>query len=295
MKKEGEDVRTLYYTVLKEQDGMIVQDFLRMQHGYSRRIITRLKQVRGDILCNGEHIRMVDILNAGDVIQIKLHDETHLVPNPDLNVPIVYEDDDVIVYNKPANMPVHPSRNHQSDTLGNVFCYHMQKQGLKTTMRTINRLDRDTSGLCVIAKNALVSTQIAKTITKEYTAIVCGKVTPLEGTIDAPIYRPDGFYCYRAVGEQGQRAVTHYKVDAQNEKYSLIRIQLETGRTHQIRVHFSHMGYPLAGDDMYGGDTTDIKRQALCCNRVQFEHPVTHKTVELCINIHGDMQKLMIC
>lgn len=288
-------IRRLTYTITAEHDGKTVQDFLMGEHGYSRRIITKLKQVRGDILLNGEHIRMVDPIHTGDVIQVTLHEETYIEPNGELFVPIEYEDDDIIVYNKPANMPVHPSRNHQHDTLANAYCYHMQQKDMQATFRPINRLDRDTSGLVVVAKNALSASKLSGAIEKEYTAVVCGKLTPPEGTIDAPIIRLDDFHIQRGVSENGQRAVTHYKVERQNEKYSLVRIRLETGRTHQIRVHFSHIGYPLAGDDMYGGDMTDIKRQALCCNQVAFRHPVTNRHIKICINMHEDMNKLVQC
>ncbi len=286
-------MRVLTYTITLEHDGMTVQDYLRQVHGYSRRILTRLKQTRGDILLNGNHIRMVDAIQTGDVIEIKLYEETYITPNDSLTVPIAYQDKDIIIYNKPANMPVHPSRKHQSDTLANVYRYHMLQGGVEATFRPINRLDRDTSGLCVIAKNALAASKISGNLNKEYTAIVCGRVSPLSGTIDAPIVRLDDFYIQRAVREDGQRAVTHYKVEYQNEKYSLVRIRLETGRTHQIRVHFSYLGYPLAGDDMYGGSIDDINRQALCCNQVDFLHPITNEQVKTCINIHEDMQKLI--
>ncbi|WMJ21999.1 RluA family pseudouridine synthase [Paludicola sp. MB14-C6] len=288
-------IRVLKYTITQEHNGKTVQDFLIGEQGYSRRIITRLKQNRGDILLNGEHIRMVDPIHEGDIIQVSLHEETYIHSNSELQVPIIYEDDDVIVYNKPANMPVHPSRNHQYDTLANAFCYHMEQKHMRATFRPINRLDRDTSGLVVVAKNALSASKLSGAVEKEYTAIVCGKVTPLEATIDAPIIRLDDFHIKRGVDKNGQRCVTHYKVELQNEKYSLVRIHLETGRTHQIRVHFSHIGYPLAGDDMYGGDMTDIKRQALCCNEVLFLHPQTNSTIKLCINIHDDMNKLVQC
>lgn len=272
---------------------MSVQDYLMSVHGYSRRIITRLKQHKGDILLNSEHIRMVDVISFGDIIEIALYEDTYITPNTNLAVNIAYEDDDVIVYDKPVDMPVHPSRNHQNDTLANVFCGYMQKQGIQATFRPINRLDRDTSGLCVVAKNALSASLLSKAVEKEYTAVVCGKVNPLKGKIDQPIIRLDDFHIKRGVDPNGQPSVTNYEVIEQNEKYSLVKIDLETGRTHQIRVHFSYIGYPLAGDDMYGGDVTDIKRHALCCNKVRFMHPTEHKEVNLCINIHHDMYKLM--
>lgn len=261
---------------------------------FSKRMIVKLKGKKGEVQLNGEHIRMIDFGKAGDVITVIIDDESHYIKeNEELFVPTVYEDEDIVVYNKPPNMPVHPSRNHQQDTLANFYTYQMNKKGIKATFRPINRLDRDTSGLCVVAKNGYAAAALCGTLEKEYTAILCGTPEKLEGRIDKPIIRLDDFHIKRAVGEGGQQAVTLYKIEEHNEKYSLARIKLLTGRTHQIRVHMSSIGHPLAGDEMYGGDLSDIKRQALCCNRVNFIHPYTGETVKLCINIHKDMRKLM--
>jgi len=283
-------MRKLRYDIIQQFEGVTVQNYLMQQHGFSRRIIIKLKNSFGDILLNGYHIRMIDKIKTGDIIEITLQEDTYIQPNADLFAEIVYEDSDVIVYNKPINMPVHPSRNHKTDTLANLFCHHMNERGIKTTFRPINRLDRDTSGLCVVAKNSLSASKLSGKVNKEYTAIACGKVSPLKATIDAPIFRPDDFHIKRCIDERGQKAITHYEVIEQSEKYSLVKVLLETGRTHQIRVHFSHIGYPLAGDTMYGGITQDIKRQALCCSSVWFIHPNTNKQVNLCINIQEDMQ-----
>lgn len=273
---------------------MRIQDVLMSEFGFSKRMIVKLKGKKGEIRLNGEHIRMIDRGKAGDLLTVVIDDESHYIKeNSALFVPVVYEDDDVIVYNKPPNMPVHPSRNHQNDTLANYYTYQMNKKGVKAAFRPINRLDRDTSGLCVVAKNGYAAAVLNGKIEKEYTAILCGTPDELEGKIDAPIVRLDDFHIKRAVGQGGQQAVTLYRIESSNGKYSLARIKLMTGRTHQIRVHFSHIGYPLAGDEMYGGSLSDIKRQALCCNKVGFLQPYTGKAVNLCINIHDDMQKLM--
>ncbi len=266
---------------------------MQQEKGYSRRIITRIKLNKEDISLNGGHIRMVDRLHTGDVLSITLREETDVKPNYELIVPIVYEDEDVIVYNKPPFMPVHPSKGHQEDTLGNVFCAYMQKLGISAIFHPINRLDRDTSGLCVVAKNSLATSLLFNSIQKEYTAIVCGTVNPQIGKIDAPIMKVVGSKMERCVDDEGQRAVTNYEVELETDKYSLVRINLETGRTHQIRVHFAHIGNPLAGDSMYGGDMSDINRQALCCNRVIFMHPIMNKRIDLCIDIQSDMYKLV--
>lgn len=234
---------------------------------------------------------MVDPLIVGDTLAITLRQECHICANSSLTISIVYEDEDVIVYNKPPFVPIHPSRNHQFDTLANAFCAHVE--GSSCTFHPINRLDKDTSGLCVVAKNALSASKLSQSVEKEYTAIVCGKLFPLQGTIDAPIARIDLIGIKRHVNAGGQRSVTRYLVDKVTNQYSLVKVHLETGRTHQIRVHFSHIGFPLAGDELYGGDCTDINRQALCCSKVSFMHPMTREPVNLCINMHHDMYNLM--
>ncbi|MFZ2537418.1 MAG: RluA family pseudouridine synthase [Oscillospiraceae bacterium] len=286
-------MRKFVYTIEEKDDNRTVENFLRQEKGYSRRIITRLKLSKEDISLNGGHIKMIDSLHTGDVLTTILREETGVKPNYELTVPIVYEDEDVIVYNKPPFMPIHPSNGHLEDTLGNVFCAHMQKLGIDAAFHPINRLDRDTSGLCVVAKNSLATRMLFDNMTKEYTAIVCGKVIPKIGKIDAPIMRLSGSKIQRCIGDEGQRAVTNYKVELETAKYSLVRVNLETGRTHQIRVHFAHIGNPLAGDSMYGGDMNDINRQALCCSRVGFMHPIMNKCIHLCIDIQSDMYKLV--
>lgn len=282
-------MRTFTYSITTPYP--TVQEYLKTVQGYSRRILTRIKQNRGDILLNGEHVRMVDPLASGDMLVVTLRQECRICANSSLIIPIVYEDADVIVYNKPPFLPVHPSRNHLFDTLANAFCAHMGDDS--STFHPINRLDKDTSGLCVVAKNALSASLLSQSVIKEYTAVVCGKVFPLQGVIDAPIDRVDLVGIKRHVTANGQRAVTHYKVKQATDRYSLVKIRLETGRTHQIRVHFSYMGFPLAGDQLYGGDLSDINRQALCCSGVSFLHPMTGLAVNLCINIYQDMHKLM--
>lgn len=272
---------------------MTVQDFLMSVLGYSRRIITRIKLNREDISRNGSHIRMVDRLFCGDILKITLREETRVKPNFELSVPVIYEDSDIIVYNKPPFMPVHPSSGHQLDTLANAFCGHMHKLEISAAFHPINRLDRDTSGLCVVAKNALAAGIMNKGMDKVYTAVVCGEVLPEKGRIEAPIKREDDSMIKRCVGEGGQFAATNYEVIHKMNNYTLVRIKLETGRTHQIRVHFAYIGNPLAGDSLYGGDMSVIQRQALCCTEVSFIHPITNKCVNLSIDIQEDMHKLV--
>ncbi len=253
----------------------------------SRRLLTKLKRREGGITRNGQLIRSIDEVNRGDVIVLSLEDESFLEPNGSLRVPIAFENESLVVFDKAGGMPVHPSIRHQGDTLGNYFAYLYPE----LTFRSVNRLDRDTSGLCVIAKDAFAAKLLQESCKKVYYAAVHG-IIPESGTIDAPIARERESIILRCVREDGQRAVTHYKRLKCNEKYSLAEIDLETGRTHQIRVHFSHIGAPLAGDDLYGGLRDNIGRQALHCGRITFTDPLTHEHITVSSELPGDIKAL---
>ncbi len=265
-----------------EWDGKSCGDFLK-HSGVSRRLTAKLKRVPNGITINGEQARTADIIRCGDVAAIKDIDESLLEPNISLNVPIVYEDEGVVVFDKPAGMPVHPSHKHREDTLGNFFAARFK--GL--TFRPINRLDKDTSGLCAAAKSAYAANALAGSISKIYAAVTEGVPVPRDcgnplvkwyetGSgyrIEAPIGRAEASVIKREIRGDGQRAVTNYTIEKENGKAALLRISLETGRTHQIRVHFSSLGYPLAGDDFYGGGLDFCGRQALHCCEMSFLSP----------------------
>ena len=280
-------MRIIDFTVDKSFDGKTVFHVLK-HNGVSRRLSAKLKRIEDGITKNGVHAKTVDKVHEGDIISIALYDENTLQKAIDLSVPVIFEDDDIVVFDKPPFMPVHPSHKHQSDTLGNFFAVHCQ--GL--TFRPINRLDRDTSGLCVVAKNRFSAMHLQKSIDKTYFAITQGKITT-GGTINKPISRMGDSIIKRCVCENGQRAVTHYEVLSYNDNFSLLKIKLETGRTHQIRVHFSSEGFPLCGDDMYGGSLDLIKRQALHCGEVFFTHPITKKEMYLKSEVPEDMKKIL--
>lgn len=235
----------------------------------------------------GGTVRSIDTVNKGDVIVLALEDDSFLEPNGALNVPIAFENESLVVFDKPSGMPVHPSVKHQGDTVGNFFAHRYP--GL--TFRPVNRLDRDTSGLCIIAKDALAAKLLQGSCKKVYYAAVHGDI-PERGTIDAPIARERESIILRCVREDGQRAVTHYKKLLGSERYSLAEIDLETGRTHQIRVHFAHIGAPLAGDDLYGGLRDDISRQALHCGRLSFKDPLTGEPITVSSELPGDIKAL---
>lgn len=236
---------------------------------------------------NGMLIRSIDTVSKGDVIVLQWEDTSLLEPNGNLCVPIAFENENLVVFNKPCGMPVHPSIKHQGDTLGNYFAFLYPD----LCFRPVNRLDRDTSGLCLVAKNAHSANRLQGNAHKTYYAVVEGD-TPEYGTIDAPIARERESIILRCVREDGQSAVTHYKKLKYANDFSLEEIRLETGRTHQIRVHFSHIGFPLAGDDMYGGKRENIARQALHCGELEFAEPLTGEIIKVKSQLPDDIVRL---
>ena len=292
--------RTLTYEITEEYDGMEILAFLR-QKGFSRNILSSMKKSGQtishnneqnhdhSILQNGERGYGHSILKSCDFLKIQIPEEASkekIIP-VEMNLKIIYEDEDILVINKDANVPVHPSIGNYENTLANGVAYYFAQKGQDFVYRCINRLDRDTTGALILAKNpysaAVLSTQMKRReIRRTYLAIVEG-IPPKSGTIDAPVGRVDGSAITRQVDyEHGERAVTHFTRLAVVEKelsqsYSLIELHLETGRTHQIRVHMKHLGYPLPGDYLYHPDYRIIGRQPLHSYQLEFVHPVTEK------------------
>lgn len=284
--------RTITYTIGGAFSGKSAEQYLRTEKGFSSGLLRRLKLVPDGLLRNGEHLRTVDILNSGDCLTVNIPDDEAAVPPAHLPICIAYEDEDVIVLNKPPLMPVHPTHNHQGDTLANALAGVLSRRGQSAAFRAINRLDRDTSGLVVAGLNAYAACRLTGNVDKTYYAIVHGELHG-SGTVDLPIYRPNPLLIHRAVGEGGERAVTHWHAVAGTSKLTLLRVKLGTGRTHQIRVHFSHLGYPLAGDTMYGTEDGLLPRQALHCKTVSFVSPVSGKAVTVDSDFPEDMQSLI--
>ena len=285
--------RKLNYIIEKDFDGKRVMEYLRGKLRFSSRLVKLLKKQSDGILLNSSHARTIDVISCGDVLEINIPDDETPAQVSDIDADIVYADDDVIVFNKPAFMPVHPTRNHQGDTLANVYASYLAKKGLSAAFRPINRLDRDTTGLVVCGINQYAASRLAGNIKKVYYAVACGEIKG-KGTIDAPIARQNERLITRMVSSDGDRAVTHWDVVKNKlDTETLLRITLETGRTHQIRVHFSYIGYPLVGDTMYGSADSRISRQALHCAEVEFTHPVSGKLISLKTDIPEDMAKLM--
>ena len=270
---------------------MRARTFLRRHCEVSARIITLLKREKDGILKNGEILRTVDLVKAGDSVVLNLpEDKSDIVP-VEGEVNIVYEDDYVLVADKPAGMPVHPTKVHQLNTLANRLAYLQRQRGESFTFRALNRLDKDTSGLVVIAKNKFFASAFGR-IDKVYYA-VCEGVIEQAGTVDKPIRLMEGHGVQRTVAPDGARAVTHYKPIRAKDGLTLVELVLETGRTHQIRCHMASIGHPLAGDDMYGGSLDKIKRQALHCARCRFVHPVANKEISLSSELPKEILELI--
>lgn len=306
--------RTLTYPITESHIPNTIQSFLQKK-GYSAQVIKELKKMPESILIDGRWEYMRHQLRAGETLTIRIQ-ETEIsekIPPVEMNLNIVYEDEDIMVINKPADMPIHPSLNNYYNSLANGLAWYFEKQGKPFIFRCVNRLDRDTSGLTIIAKHMLsagiLSSMVAKReIHREYLAIVRGKIVPSSGTIDAPICRVGDSIIEREVNfEKGERAVTHYRLAEYKNGHSLLSIHLETGRTHQIRVHMKYIGFPLIGDSLYNpayarlneasipaSVHADISRQALHSHRLQFVHPITGENMEFTAPLPEDMAAIYI-
>ena len=292
--------RIITYTIDNASTGLRIEQYLR-RRGYSYQNLVRLKKMRESILLNGAWTYMRTAVKDDDILTVHIQ-EPESSPNiPPVKLPldIVYEDEDIVVVNKPAGMPVHPSLNNYENSLANGLMYYYQEQGKPFIFRCTNRLDRDTSGLTVVAKHMVSSSILSSMgmrheITREYLAIVRGALKPSEGTIDAPIGRTGSSLIERKIDfENGERAVTHYRVVEEQNGHSLVSLILETGRTHQIRVHMKYIGHPLVGDYLYNPDMEYIDRQALHSHRLSFTHPVTGEKMEFTAPLPTDMRKIL--
>ena len=320
------------YTVTPDDVNMTVKLVLKKRLNFSRRLLTKLKQGGGKVTRNGFEVRLFADVIEGDVIDVEMPEERcNFIPQ-DIPIDAVYEDDDMLIINKQPWVVVHPTMGHPVGTIANGLMKRMDDTGVHYKIRFVNRLDRDTSGLMIVAKNSHcqdVMTKLMKSdkVIKRYIAVVHGIIKEEKGTIDLPIGRRDPDDIQRCVMEDGYPSVTHYKVlerfygkggsaacsrgdagGAQSDEsgsaadgvfapengFTLLELRLETGRTHQIRVHMSHTGHPLAGDTLYGHEEPElIARQALHAAYLTFPHPVTGDTVDLEAALPDDIQELL--
>ena len=294
--------RIIDYQITQKDTGLTIQDFLK-QKGFSSGNLTDLKKMSHSILLNDEWQYMKTPLTCGDNLRVHIQESTGslgILP-VSLPFPIVYEDEDLVVINKPHGMPIHPSQNNYTNTLANSAIYYYETlQKIPFTFRCISRLDKDTTGLTILAKNIysanLLSAQMQQgKIKRFYVALIKGSFPYSYGTLTFPIGRKPGSTIERIVDyEQGSPAVTHYYKLKDYSDYSFIALRLKTGRTHQIRVHMSHLGYPLLGDSLYSPapETFNIHRQALHAARLIFTHPISGKYLKITAPLPADMKLL---
>ena len=286
-------MRELSFLVPNEYDGIGLKSFLRSYCGISSRLMVRLKREPMGITRNGLHAIVTETLKAGDTVRVRMPEDQKLHEPLNLPLAVVYEDSDLLVVNKPANMPMYPTPGHDRDSLANVAAAYFSSKGERLAFRPVYRLDKDTTGLVLLAKNPYCAARLAAKIEKEYIAVCEGTLFG-KGMISAPIGLKAGHKIQREVAVSGDTAVTLWKELESGKGHTLVALQLKTGRTHQIRVHMAHIGYPLAGDDMYGGSLQLIQRQALHCISIRFFHPVAKKEFDISCGLPEDMETLLI-
>lgn len=277
-------MRVLRYEIPSVCEGITVREFARKQAGLSARMLTKQKLLPGGILKNGIPCRTVDLLSAGDILSFPLPEETPEYPETSVPLTVLWETEDYLVVEKPPGMPVHPSPGHDQDSLLNAVAGYYRKTGQRHVFRPLYRLDKDTSGILAIGKHrAAASTAV---IEKRYFAVCEGELSG-SGTVDIPIGLREGSKIVRVCGS-GETAVTHWQAIAGAEGHTLLSLRLETGRTHQIRVHMAHLGFPLAGDDLYGGSRERIGRQALHCGQLSLSSSALSVKIELHSELPAD-------
>ena len=294
---------TLEKKVEEKYDGIVIREFLKEELELSSRLIRRAA-IEKRIFVNKEAVRMRKVLHTGDIVEVKLErvESQNIIPEK-MELNIVYEDEDILVLNKPPYTVVHPTRGYPTGTLANGVLYYFNETNQNCIVRLVSRLDMDTSGLIIIAKNQYAHMALSKEmqlnhLEKRYLAVVHGHLQKEEGTIDLPIFKPEDEESIfkRIIDERGQRSITHYKVVKKFKDATLVECLFETGRTHQIRVHLSHIGHPIYGDTLYGYGEEEkelIPRQALHAYGLDFKSPRTKEKLSLRAELPEDILNLI--
>ncbi len=289
----------LSYTIKSNEHFDNIKEVLKTKFEISDRLLLKLKK-NNLIFLNNTVANIKSPVNSHDVVEISLdypEDNTNIIPVK-MDLKIIFEDDWLLVLNKPAGYPIHPSMQHYEDSISNGVRYYFDSIGLRKKIRPVNRLDKDTSGLVIFAKNEYVQECLVRqmksgVLKKEYIAICEGILPRAKGTINAPIARKENSIIERCIDESGDVAITHYDVLKSNDSMSVVHLILETGRTHQIRVHMAHIGNPIIGDTLYGHSSKLINRQALHSNKISFIHPITKELSELQAPLFTDMYPIV--
>lgn len=285
----------LNYTI--QENDKTVKGIITENLNFSRRLSKKL-ELNDKLFVNGKVTRLNKSVFIGDILSIEFDENEDEYDAVDIPIDIVYEDDDLLVVNKPPFIVVHPTKSHQNNTIANGVSYYFNKHCIKRKVRLVNRLDMNTSGIVIIAKhpyahNELANQMKSNTVDKYYYAIVEGLIEEDKGTINEPIARLNPDDIIRVVHPTGKECITHYTVEKKLNDMTLVKLKLETGRTHQIRVHMKHIGHPILGDTLYGCDSDLIGRQALHCYEMKFMQPITGKEIVITCPLPEDMNKIV--
>ncbi len=292
------------WIVTAEDNGKTVLEFIRGHIAISTKLLKYLKYRNDGILVNGERCTVRRRLETGDRLTLAMEDRAsaeELLP-VELPISILYEDDALVIPSKPARMPTHPSHGHRDDTVANALAYHYQTQGIPFVFRPVNRLDRDTSGLLLIAKNKLSAGILTASmqkglIRKRYLAVLLGEMTQHEGEIALPLHRREGSIILREVcssdAPDAEPSLTRFRTLARGGGCTLVEASPITGRTHQLRVHFASLGHPILGDTLYGQADPRIDRQALHAHTLTLPHPTTGEEMTVRAPLYPDMEALI--
>lgn len=289
--------RIIEFWVDEKYDNRVIKDVLKNKYKMSSALITSLKKTEYGITVNGEKKFVNHILKKGDILKIIIEEGASENIEPVYHeLDILYEDEDILAINKPYDMPTHTSKGHHTDTLSNAVLYYLNKDGEKHTFHAVTRLDKNTSGVVLISKNRYAHDLFSnllrqKKLEKIYFAIVIGEILG-DGVIDKKIKRADESIIKRVVSQDGQEAKTEFFKVSSNENYSFVKLIPKTGRTHQLRVHMSEIGHPLAGDVLYGGDESS-KRHLLHCESLCFIHPITNEKTKIKAPFPEDFLKFL--
>lgn len=283
------------YTI--QENDKTVKSIMRENLNFSKKLSKNLEN-SGNIFLNGNVTKLNKITYKGDNLSIEFQEEEDEYEAIDIPIDILYEDSDILVVNKPPHIVVHPTKSHQNNTVANGVAYYFKEQGIQRKVRLVNRLDMNTSGIVIIAKNPYAHNNLsiemkANNVEKYYYAIVEGTIKDDRGTINEPITRLNPDDILRVVHPSGKECITHYEVKKRLNGKTLVKLKLETGRTHQIRVHMKHIGHPLLGDTLYGRESDVINRQALHCYEMKFKSPTSGQQIVLRAEIPEDMKKIM--
>ncbi len=281
----------LNYTI--QENNKTVKNIMIENLNFSKRLSKKL-ELNNSLFLNGKATKLNKSVFSGDVLSVEFDEDEDEYDPVDIPINIIYEDNDLLVVNKPPHIVVHPTKSHQNNTVANGVAYYFKKQNIKRKVRFVNRLDMNTSGIVIIAKhpyahNELANQMKSNSVDKYYYAIVEGIIREDTGTISEPIARLNAEDIIRVVHPSGKECITHYTVEKRLNNMTLVKLKLETGRTHQIRVHLKHIGHPLLGDTLYGKESELIKRQALHCYKMKFLQPLTREEIEITCPLPEDM------